>query len=127
VDHPVVKGVIRPVDGKKITEGWGEKEEKEKEKEKKAEAAEAAAAPAAAPGAAAAPAAAPGAAAAPAQQPAAPQVAVPQLPLLPTTTAPAAQPQIQIPTTPAGAPVKIILKDANITIGKIILKRKEEK
>ncbi|HEX58558.1 MAG TPA: CO dehydrogenase/CO-methylating acetyl-CoA synthase complex subunit beta [Methanomicrobia archaeon] len=110
VDHPVVKGVVRPVDGKKITEGWVEEEAPP----------EAAAAEAAAPEAAAAP-----TAAAPAQQPAAPQVAMPQFPLLPT--APAAQPQIQIPTTPAGAPVKIILKDANITIGKIILKKKEEK
>ncbi len=31
VDHPVVKGVVRPVDGKKITEGWAE-EVKEEEK-----------------------------------------------------------------------------------------------
>ena len=38
VNHPVVKGVVRPVDGKKITEGWEEFREKvEEEKEEKVE------------------------------------------------------------------------------------------
>ncbi len=37
VDHPVVKGVVRPVDGKKITEGWEEEREEEKEEEVKEE------------------------------------------------------------------------------------------
>ncbi len=35
VDHPVVKGVVRPVDGKKITEGWVEEKEEEKAEEVK--------------------------------------------------------------------------------------------
>ena len=33
VGHPVVKGVVRPADGKRITEGWEEEKEKEEEKE----------------------------------------------------------------------------------------------
>jgi len=41
VDHPVVKGVVRPVDGKKITEGWAEGKEEEKVEEVKEAPAEA--------------------------------------------------------------------------------------
>ena len=101
VEHPVVKGVVRPADGEKITEGWAEEVEEVAPAEAAAEAA-----PAAAP-----------------TPTAAPQAAMPQLqfPMMPT-----AAPQIQLPTTPAGAPVRIILKDATITIGKLILKKEEK-
>ncbi|MHC1623429.1 MAG: CO dehydrogenase/CO-methylating acetyl-CoA synthase complex subunit beta [Candidatus Methanospirareceae archaeon] len=86
VDHPVVNGVIRDVDGARITEGWV------------AEAAEAAAPPAemeeAAPG--------------------------------------EVEPSTRVPITQMMAlgvysPVKLILKDADIRIGKIIVKRKGDK
>ncbi len=37
VDHPVVKGVVRPVDGKRITEGWVEEREEEEVEEEEEE------------------------------------------------------------------------------------------
>ena len=92
VDHPVVKGVIREVDGEQITEGWAVKEEAA-EVEAKAE-------------------------------------AVPVAEAVPST---AQVPLASIPTMTPGAvagggtPIQIILKDADISIGKIIVKRKEGK
>jgi acetyl-CoA decarbonylase/synthase complex subunit beta len=87
VDHPVVRGVIREVDGKRITEGW-------------AAAAEAAA-----------------------EVPA---------PVVEEGVPSAAQvPPASVPMVASGAggnsPIRIILKDADIRIGKIIVKRKEGK
>lgn len=85
VDHPVVNGVIREVDGERITEGW-------------AVAAEAAVAP--------------------------PTVSEEEIPV-------GKEPLTQVPipmASGAGAgvdsPLRIILKDADISIGKIIVKRK---
>jgi len=92
VDHPVVKGVIREVDGEQITEGWAVKEEAA-EVEAKAE-------------------------------------AVPVAEAVPST---AQVPLASVPTMAPGAvagggtPIQIILKDADISIGKIIVKRKEGK
>ncbi len=109
VDHPVVKGVVRKVDGKKITEGWpevvGVKEEKVEAKPEVA--------PAQAPTAAVQP--------APAVQ------AVPTAPM-PIPAMPAFQLPMPIPSQQAApAGIKLIIKDAKITIGKIVLKKKGEK
>jgi acetyl-CoA decarbonylase/synthase complex subunit beta len=86
LDHPVVEGVIREVDGVRITEGW-------------AEAAEAAATP--------------------------PTVSEEEIPVgkESLTLVPIAQAM----ASGAGDPIKIILKDADVSIGKIIVKRKEGK
>lgn len=46
VDHPVVRGVVRPVDGKKITDGWVEEKEEEEVIEERVEEAPAEEAPA---------------------------------------------------------------------------------
>lgn len=81
VDHPVVNGVIREVDGERITEGW-------------AVAAEVAAAP--------------------------PTVSEEVIPVQTESLT-----QVPIPMASGAAdPIKIILKDADISIGKIIVKRK---
>jgi len=81
VDHPVVNGVIREVDGERITAGW-------------AVAAEVAAAP--------------------------PTVSEEEIPVQTESLT-----QVPIPMASGAAdPIKIILKDADISIGKIIVKRK---
>ncbi|MDI9646182.1 MAG: CO dehydrogenase/CO-methylating acetyl-CoA synthase complex subunit beta [Archaeoglobales archaeon] len=101
VDHPVVKGVVRPVDGKKITNGWVEEvAEVAKEEEKPAEAAPATT----------------HAVTQPAQQ-AVQQFSMPLVQL----------PQLQLPaasSAPAG--IKIIIKDAKITIDKVIVRKAEK-
>ncbi|AIY89414.1 CO dehydrogenase/CO-methylating acetyl-CoA synthase complex subunit beta [Geoglobus acetivorans] len=104
VDHPVVTGVTRPVDGKKITEGWKEEEEEVEEVEE-------------------APAEAEVAEAQPTQQVVQPA----QMPMMPQM--PAFQmPQIQLPAAqPATAGIKLIIKDAKIVIDKIIVKSEEKK
>lgn len=84
VDHPVVNGVIREVDGVRITEGW-------------AVAAEVAAPPALVEGAV-------------------PVEAKNQVPM-----------QVMASGAGGNPPIKIILKDAEISVGKIIVRRKEEK
>ena len=99
VDHPVVKGVVRPVDGKKITEGWAEEEEEEEEKVE-AETEEV-------------------------------QEAQPPLqPQMPQMTMPMPVPFQQMPQIPfamqSGPKIKLILKNATITIDKIIIKKKGE-
>ncbi len=101
VNHPVVTGVVRPVDGKKITEGW--KEEEEEKVEEVVEAAEEAA---------------------PAAQPA----AAPQMPQM-QMPAPAFQLPLQLPQQPAAAPagIKIVIKDAKITIDKVVIRKAEKK
>jgi acetyl-CoA decarbonylase/synthase complex subunit beta len=100
-DHPVVKGVVRPVDGKKITEGWVEEEAEEEEVVE-----EAAEAPAAQP----------------AVQPVQPMQAAPQMPFaLPQL------PQLQLPASQPSGGVRLVIKDAKIYIDKIIIKKPEEK
>ncbi|WP_202318515.1 CO dehydrogenase/CO-methylating acetyl-CoA synthase complex subunit beta [Archaeoglobus neptunius] len=102
VDHPVVTGVVRPVDGQKITNGWVEEEE---EVEEEAEAAEAPAE--------AAPAAAQPAAMQPMQmQPMPFQMPALQMPAPASTTAPAG--------------IKLVIKDAKITIDKVIIRKAEK-
>lgn len=102
VDHPVVKGVVRPVDGQKITNGWVEEEEEEEVEEVAEAPAEAAAQPAVA-------------------QPAAMQPM--QMPAMPGFQLPA----LQMPA-PSAAPagVKLIIKDAKITIDKVIIRKAEK-
>jgi acetyl-CoA decarbonylase/synthase complex subunit beta len=107
VDHPVVKGVVRKVDGKKITEGWPEVVGV---KEEKVEAKPEVAAPVQAPTAAVQPAV---------QVPTAPM----PIPAMPAFQLPMPMPSQQ--AAPAG--IKLIIKDAKITIGKIVLKKKGEK
>ncbi|MEM3391632.1 MAG: acetyl-CoA decarbonylase/synthase complex subunit beta, partial [Archaeoglobaceae archaeon] len=105
VDHPVVKGVVRKVDGKKITNGWPEVVSA-KEEVVEAKPAEAVPAPAV-------------------QQVA--QVAQPQA-MMPMLQMPFQLPALQIPSQQAApAGIKLIIKDAKITIGKIVLKKKGEK
>lgn len=89
VDHPVVNGVIREVDGARITEGW-------------AVAAEAAPPPA---------------------------LVEEAVPVEEGGSSAAQVPIAQVMASGAGVdpPLKIILKDADISIGKIIVRRKEEK
>ncbi len=83
VDHPVVKGVIREVDGVKITDGWGTKKEEE-----------------------------------------APAATVKAPPAAPTGELP--EDLIQaIAAMQGDPPIKIVLKDAKISIGKVILSKKE--
>jgi len=94
VDHPVVKGVIREVDGAKITNGWVEEEEE---------------AAIAAPEEVAAPTAMMGSEA----QPEAIAQSVPA--------------PVSASAMLGGAPITITLKNANINIGKIILRRKANK
>ncbi|RLI81723.1 CO dehydrogenase/CO-methylating acetyl-CoA synthase complex subunit beta [Archaeoglobales archaeon] len=100
VNHPVVTGVVRPVDGKQITEGWKEEVEEMVEEE----------APAEAP-----------AEAQPVAQPAPMQM--PQMPLqLPML-------QLQQPTQTGAAPagIKLVIKDAKIVIDKVIIRKAEKK
>ncbi|AEA47133.1 CO dehydrogenase/CO-methylating acetyl-CoA synthase complex subunit beta [Archaeoglobus veneficus] len=86
VNHPVVTGVVRPVDGAKITEGWVE-EKKEAEVEKEEMKVEE-------------------------TKPAAPQVSF-------TPSG--------ISITPPGTPgIKLVIKNANIYIDKIVLRKKKE-
>ncbi len=100
VNHPVVTGVVRPVDGKKITEGWKEEEEVAEEVAEEA----------------------PAEAAAPAQ-PAAPQ----QMPMQMPMQMPAFQLPMQMPQpTAAPAGIKLIIKDAKITIDKVIIRKAEK-
>ncbi len=107
-NHPVVTGVVRPVDGQKITEGWVEEEEIEEEAvEEVAEEAPAAAQ---------------------AQQPVVQQpvqqVTVPmQMPQLPAFQ----MPQIQLPAQTGTAGIKLIIKDAKIYIDKVVVKGQEKK
>ncbi|MCS7122285.1 MAG: CO dehydrogenase/CO-methylating acetyl-CoA synthase complex subunit beta [Archaeoglobaceae archaeon] len=111
VNHPVVTGVVRPVDGKKITEGW-----KEVVKEVP---------PVAKPVEVAKPAEAAPAVAQPAVQPAVVQPTVQPVAIQPV--APALQ-LFQLPQpTVAPAGIKIIVKDAKITIDKVIIRRAEKK
>ena len=99
VDHPVVNGVVRPVDGQKITNGWVEEEE---EAEEAVEEAAAEAAPAAA-------------------QPAQPMAMQPMQ--MPGFQLPA----LQMPASSASsAGVKLIIKDAKITIDKVIVRKAEK-
>ncbi len=102
VDHPVVKGVVRPVDGKKVTDGWVEEEEEEEvvEEEKPAEAVQ--------------PTPQPQMAQAVQYPPTQLPVQLPQLP------------QLQLPAQSAGG-VKLVIKDAKIYIDKIVIKKPEEK
>ena len=99
---------MRPVDGKKITEGWVEEEEEVEEEVAEEAAVEEAPA---------------------AEQPAVQQVqpaqmAVPmQMPQLPAFQ----MPQIQVPAQPATAGIKLIIKDAKIYIDKVIVKSEEKK
>jgi acetyl-CoA decarbonylase/synthase complex subunit beta len=81
VDHPVVKGGIREVDGERVTEGWAVKEE--------AAEVEVEAVPSAA------------------------QVPLASIPMMASGAG-----------AGGGTPIRIILKDADISIGKIIVKRK---
>ena len=104
VDHPVVTGVVRPVDGKKVTEGWVEEEEEEEVEEVAEEAV--------------------------AEQPAVAQpqpvqqVAMPmQMPQLPAFQ----MPQIQLPAQTGSAGIKLIIKDAKIYIDKVVVKGEEKK
>lgn len=92
VDHPVVKGVIREVDGARVTEGWTvEKEE--------------AAVP--------------------------PSVVKEEVPVVEGVPSATQVPLASVPVVASGAgvdtPIRIILKDADVSIGKIIVKRKEGK
>ncbi|MBO8183503.1 MAG: CO dehydrogenase/CO-methylating acetyl-CoA synthase complex subunit beta [Archaeoglobus sp.] len=101
VNHPVVTGVVRPVDGKKITEGWVEEEEEEEVVEEAVEEA----------------------APAPAMQPAQVQPMQPMQMQLPLQL-----PQLQLPAPQqAGGGVKLIIKDAKIYVDKIVIKKPEEK
>jgi len=97
VNHPVVKGVVRPVDGKKITEGWEEfrekaeekkeerfEEEKEEEKVERVKEVE--------------------------RKVELPKLLYPTLPALPSVTS----------TTPM---IRIIIKNAKITIDKVIVRK----
>lgn len=101
VDHPVVKGVVRKIDGKKITEGWAEEKKVEEKVEEKKEAPAAPTAPAAA-------------------QPA---------PAMPIAMQPMQMPALQLQSIPMPAPqaapagIKLVIKDAKITIGKIVVKK----
>ncbi|PXF51812.1 MAG: CO dehydrogenase/CO-methylating acetyl-CoA synthase complex subunit beta [Candidatus Methanophagaceae archaeon] len=108
VGHPVVEGVVRAVDGVRVTEGWAVEEEEEEEEEVE-EAAKVEEGPVEVPQAQAA-----------AQVPLASASAfVPPL---------AGAGAFGVAGGVAGsAPIKIILKDAEIKIGKIIVKRKEGK
>ncbi len=103
VNHPVVTGVVRPVDGQKITEGWKEEEEEE-EVEEAAEEAPAEAAPAAT---------------------AQPQMMPMQMPQMPGFQLPA----LQLPQSTSAAPagIKLIIKDAKITIDKVVIRKAEKK
>jgi len=109
VDHPVVKGVVRKVDGKKITEGWpevvGVKEEKVEVKPEVA------------------PVQTPTAAVQPVPAVQAVSAAPMPIPAMPAFQLPMPMPSQQ--AAPAG--IKLIIKDAKITIGKIVLKKKGEK
>jgi acetyl-CoA decarbonylase/synthase complex subunit beta len=99
VDHPVVKGVVRDVDGQQITQGWVEEVEEEEVVEEEA------------------PAEAEAPAAAPQMMPMQPMQPAFQLPAL---QLPAAQP------APAPAGIKLIIKDAKITIDKVIIRKAEK-
>ncbi|WP_290900596.1 CO dehydrogenase/CO-methylating acetyl-CoA synthase complex subunit beta [Ferroglobus sp.] len=110
VNHPVVTGVVRPVDGKKITEGWKEEEEEKVEEVVEEKAEEAAPAEAAQP------------AAQPVQQPMMPMQPV-QMPAIPQIQ----MPQIQLPAAGQQPGIKLIIKDAKIIIDKVIIRGKEEK
>ncbi len=89
VDHPVVKGVIREVDGERVTEGWAVKEEAAEVEVEAVPVAEAA--------------------------PSAAQVPLASIPLMASGAG---------AVVGGGTPIRIILKDADISIGKIIVKRK---
>jgi len=92
VDHPVVSGVIREVDGERITEGWA------------VAAAEEVAAP---------PAVVEEEVHVEAGVPSAAQVSLASIPMVASGAG-------------ANSPIKITLKDADISIGKIIVRRKEK-
>jgi len=89
VDHPVVKGVIREVDGEQITGGWAVKEEA-------------------------------------AEVPPAMGVERAEVPVAEAVPPAAQVPLASIPMAAPGGgpPIRIILKDADISIGKIIVKKK---
>ncbi|MFP4559222.1 MAG: CO dehydrogenase/CO-methylating acetyl-CoA synthase complex subunit beta [Archaeoglobaceae archaeon] len=100
-DHPVVKGIVRDVDGEQITEGW----EKEKEGVKEAAAEEVSTGTEEA---------TPTAPTAPAES---------YAPQAPSQFQP--QPQFQMPASQGGG-IKLVIKDAKIEIDKVIISRKEE-
>lgn len=97
-DHPVVKGVVRKVDGKKITEGWVEEVKKEEEKKEEAPIA-------------------PVTPVAQTEQPVQ-QITQPQ-------AMPSALP-VQLPAIQQ-SPIKLVIKNAKIEIDKIIISKKDEK
>lgn len=99
VDHPVVKGVVREVDGQKITEGW--KEEEEVVEEVKEEAVEA---PATAP-----------------TQPM-PMQASMQMPMQMPAQVGFQLPMPQPSAAPTGG-IKLVIKDAKIKIDKVIIRK----
>ena len=104
VNHPVVTGVVRPVDGQKITEGWKEEEEEEVVEEVAEEAAEAPAEVA---------------------QPAQPMQMMPMQ--MPQIQLPMQMPQIQLPQTATAAGIKFVIKDAKIIIDKVVVRKEEKK
>ena len=103
VDHPVVKGVVREVDGQKITDGWKEEEEVVEEVEE-----EAVEAPATAP-----------------TQPM-PMQASMQMPMQMPAQVGFQLPMPQPSAAPTGG-IKLVIKDAKIKIDKVIVRRAEEK
>jgi len=101
VDHPVVKGVVRPVDGKKITEGWEAEEEVVEEEVVEEEVAEA-------------------------QPQMVQQVPAPAMQQMPMGMPQLPQLQLpQLPATSAGG-IKLVIKDAKIYIDKIVIKKPEK-
>ncbi len=97
-EHPVVKRVVRDVDGEQITEGWEEEKEKAETKEPAEEVAG-------------------GEATAQAQ-------VQPQAQTQPQVQP---QTQFQVPYIPqGGGGIKLVIKDAKIEIDKVIISRKEE-
>jgi len=91
VNHPVVKGVIREVDGAKITDGWAKEEEE---------------AGIAAP-----------------EEVTAPTPMVKSEAQQPVGIAPESVPE-STSIMPGSAPITVTLKNADISIGKIVLRRK---
>ena len=101
VDHPVVKGVVREVDGQKITDGWVEEEEVVEEAAEEVAKAPAEAAPA--------------------------QPTMPMQPMQMPMQMPMPQFQMPTPTAPPAGGVKLVIKDAKIKIDKVIVRKAEEK
>ncbi len=102
VDHPVVKGVVRPVDGQKITEGWVEEEEEETAETAEGEETEGVQ---------------PETVQQPMSMPMQTMQTMPTMPVMP----------MQLPLQQTGPTIKLIIKNATISIDKIIVRREEEK